>query len=102
MLAFAGWVIGYDGHFEFDNINDDYHENKVPYVGLRALPASLGSLTPPIVYGIMRESGYPRIISFFSAALLVFGVSNSRLNKSIRAHTIFFSGQIMHILPIHA
>ena len=73
LLAFAGWVIGYDGSFEFENIGDNYVTNNVPYIGLRSLPALLGTVTCPIIYAIMRESGYPRIISLFSAALVVFG-----------------------------
>ncbi|CAD6574542.1 MAG: hypothetical protein CYPHOPRED_005451 [Cyphobasidiales sp. Tagirdzhanova-0007] len=72
LFAFAGWAIGYDGHFEFENIGDDYNKNDVPYVGLRAFPAILGSLTPPVVYGIMRESGYPRLIAILSAMLILF------------------------------
>ncbi len=40
---------------------------------MRALPAILGSLTVPIVYGIMKESGYGTIISAFSASLILFG-----------------------------
>lgn len=77
MLAFAGWLIGYDGHFEFENIGDDYHKAEVNYVGLRALPAICGSITPAFVYGIMRESGFPRVIGLLSASLVVFGQSAS-------------------------
>jgi hypothetical protein len=73
LLAFAGWAIGYDGHFEFENIGESYVENKVPYIGLRVLPAILGSLVPPVVYAIMRESGYPRIVAILSASLVLIG-----------------------------
>lgn len=75
LYAFQGWLIGYDGHFDFDGIGDDYIQNHVPYVGLRALPAFLGSLTPAVVYGIMRETGHPYIVAVFSALLLTFGKS---------------------------
>jgi dolichyl-phosphate-mannose-protein mannosyltransferase len=74
LLGFAGWLIGYDGHFEFENIGDDYLKNEVPYVGLRALPAILGSLTPAVVYGIMRESGFPMVVGILSAMLICFGM----------------------------
>jgi dolichyl-phosphate-mannose--protein O-mannosyl transferase len=40
---------------------------------MRALPAILGSLTVPVVYGIMKESGYGTIIAAFSASLVLFG-----------------------------
>jgi dolichyl-phosphate-mannose-protein mannosyltransferase len=53
-----GWLVGFDGHFHFENIGDSYITNKVPYVAFRALPAILGALTVPVVFDIMWESGY--------------------------------------------
>ena len=73
MLGLAGWFAGFDGHFAFENIGDSYPEAHVPYVGIRALPALFGSLTIPLVYAIMRESGYPTIIAAFSASVVLFG-----------------------------
>ena len=40
---------------------------------MRALPAMLGSLTIPVVYAIMKESGYSTIICAFSAIIVLFG-----------------------------
>ncbi|KAF9952125.1 hypothetical protein BGZ70_000719, partial [Mortierella alpina] len=59
MLAAMGYLLGYDGHFLFDNIGDNYITNNVPYIGLRALPAFLGAMTVPLVYMTMREAGFP-------------------------------------------
>ena len=42
---------------------------------MRALPAVFGSLTVPVVYAIMKESGYSTIIAAFSAILILFGQS---------------------------
>ena len=42
---------------------------------MRAFPAALGSLTVPVVYAIMKESGYPTVVSAFSACLVLFGQS---------------------------
>lgn len=53
-----GWLVGYNGHFKFENIGDSYIDNKVPYVAFRALPAILGALTVSVTYLIMWESGY--------------------------------------------
>ena len=53
-----GWLVGYDGHFHFENIGDSYIDNNVPYIAFRALPAILGALTVSVVYLIMWESGY--------------------------------------------
>ncbi|KAI9934457.1 hypothetical protein ASPWEDRAFT_175186 [Aspergillus wentii DTO 134E9] len=72
LFALMGWLIGYDGHFLFDNIGDSYIENKVPYVGLRALPATLGALTIPVVFMIMWESGYSLPACVLAAGLVLF------------------------------
>jgi len=42
---------------------------------MRALPAILGSLTIPVIYGIMKESGYSTIVAAFSASLVLFGMA---------------------------
>ena len=73
LFGLAGWFVGFDGRFNFETIGDNYTENHVPYVGMRALPAILGSLTVPVVYGIMKESGYGTVIAAFSASLVLFG-----------------------------
>lgn len=74
MLGLAGWFSGFDGHFSFENIGDSYTDAHIPYVGIRALPALFGSLTVPLVYAIMKESGYPTIVAAFSASIVLFGV----------------------------
>ncbi|KAH0096519.1 dolichyl-phosphate-mannose--protein mannosyltransferase, partial [Aureobasidium melanogenum] len=58
LFAFAGWLVGYNGDFLFENIGDSYITNKVPYVAYRAMPASMGALTVSVVFMIMWESGY--------------------------------------------
>lgn len=73
LFGLAGWFVGFDGHFQFETIGDSYSTNHVPYVGMRALPAVLGSLTVPVVYAIMKESGYSTVIAAFSASLILFG-----------------------------
>ena len=80
MLGAAGWFSGFDGNFNFENIGDSYTENHVPYIGLRALPATLGALTVPVVYAIMRESGYSTVIAAFSAILVLLGPPYFTLN----------------------
>ncbi|KAG8902034.1 hypothetical protein FRB99_004858 [Tulasnella sp. 403] len=92
MFGAMGWFVGFDGNFEFSNIGDSYSVHQVPYVGLRSLPAFLGSLTVPVVYAIMKESGYPTAIAAFSACLVLFDnahVSQTRLIL-LDAALIFF------------
>jgi len=79
LFGLAGWFVGFDGQFNFENIGDNYTENHVPYVGMRALPAILGSLTIPVVYGIMKQCGYGTVIAAFSASLVLFGAYYSSL-----------------------
>ncbi|MCJ1374456.1 hypothetical protein MMC20_005688 [Loxospora ochrophaea] len=72
LFALMGWLVGYDGHFLFDNIGDSYIDNKVPYVAFRAMPALLGSLTVPTVFLIMWESGYSLPATLVASALVLF------------------------------
>ncbi|KAI0164940.1 glycosyltransferase family 39 protein [Xylariaceae sp. FL1272] len=71
LFAFMGWLVGYDGHFHFENIGDSYIANKVPYVAFRAMPAILGSLTVSVTYLIMWESGYSLPACVVAAALVL-------------------------------
>src|SRR5205085_10354842 len=73
MFAGMGWLLNYDGHFLFEHIGDDYLKNNVPYVGLRALPTTLGALYVPLVYSIMIESGYNIFAATLAAVLILFG-----------------------------
>lgn len=66
-----GWLVGYDGHFHFENIGDSYIANKVPYVAFRALPAILGALTVSVTYLIMWESGYSVPAALIAAGLVL-------------------------------
>ncbi|KAK4110551.1 glycosyltransferase family 39 protein [Canariomyces notabilis] len=71
LFAFMGWLVGYDGHFHFENIGDSYIVNKVPYVAFRSLPALLGALTVSVVYLIMWESGYSLPACIVAAGLIL-------------------------------
>ncbi|KAH7163155.1 family 39 glycosyltransferase [Dactylonectria estremocensis] len=71
LFAFMGWLVGYDGHFHFENIGDSYIANKVPYVAFRALPAILGALTVSVTYLIMWESGYSLPACVLAAGLIL-------------------------------
>ncbi|KZV63563.1 glycosyltransferase family 39 protein [Peniophora sp. CONT] len=92
LFGLAGWFVGFDGKFLFENIGESYTANNVPYVGMRGLAALLGSLTIPVVYGIMKESGYGTVVSAFSAILVLLDnahVAQSRLIL-LDATLIFF------------
>lgn len=101
LFGLAGWFVGFDGQFNFENIGDNYTENHVPYVGMRALPAILGSLTIPIVYGIMKESGYGTVIAAFSASIVLFGTCGC-ISAATKLHSTFAFSQTMRTLRSHA
>jgi len=73
MLAAMGYFVGYDGHYLFDTIGENYVTNNTPYIALRALPAFLGALTVPIVYMTMREAGFPIVTCALAGFFIAFG-----------------------------
>jgi dolichyl-phosphate-mannose-protein mannosyltransferase len=72
LFAFAGWLVGYDGSFLFENIGDSYITNKVPYVAYRSMPAMMGSLTVSVVFLIMWESGYSLPACIVASSIVLF------------------------------
>ncbi|KAI9189863.1 Dolichyl-phosphate-mannose--protein mannosyltransferase 4 [Blastocladiella emersonii ATCC 22665] len=83
-LLIAGWgyLIGYDGSFDFTNIGDDYIVNKVPHTMLRVWPAFCGAAVVPLAYGIMHELRFSPQACFLAAMLIVLDnslVAQSRL-----------------------
>lgn len=92
LFGLAGWFVGFNGEFKFENIGDSYTENHVPYIGMRSTAATMGALTIPVVYAIMKEAGYSTIAAAFSASLVLFDnahVAQSRLIL-LDAALIFF------------
>lgn len=83
MIAGAGYLLGFDGHYDFANIGDDYLDHQVPYIGLRALPASLNVISTMLIYSIMKESGYSLPICILSASMYVFDNAMVAQNRLI-------------------
>ncbi|KIV95560.1 hypothetical protein, variant [Exophiala mesophila] len=92
LFAFIGWVVGYDGHFLFDNIGESYIANNVDYVAFRSVPAFLGALTVVVVYMIMWESGYSLPACILASGLILF--DNSHVGQTrlilLDATLVFF------------
>ncbi|KAG2222952.1 hypothetical protein INT45_012930 [Circinella minor] len=72
MFAAMGYLIGYSGHYDFGEIGGSYIEHKVPYVGLRALPASLNVCNVALMYAIMKQSGYSTLACVVSSCMYLF------------------------------
>lgn len=82
LIAAWGWLAGYDGHFKFDNINDDYNLHNVPWVWLRSLLAIQGTLAVPLLFFTMKTWGFSVAACVLSAGLVAFDnaqVADSRL-----------------------
>ncbi|RSH90274.1 hypothetical protein EHS25_001608 [Saitozyma podzolica] len=100
----AGWWVGFDGDFGFENIGDNYTVANVPYVGMRSFCAIMGSITVPIVYAIMRESGYPVGIAAFTAALILFDnghITQTRLILLDAALVLFMALSLLCYVKFH-
>jgi dolichyl-phosphate-mannose-protein mannosyltransferase len=83
MIAGAGYLLGFDGQFDFANIGDNYIEHQVPYIGLRALPAILNVICTALIYGIMKQSGYSLAICVLSTAMYIFDNAMVTQNRLI-------------------
>ena len=77
--ALAGWLAGFDGSFEFDNIGDKYLDYNVPYVKMRSMPALMGSMQVPLAYAIMRETGHASTVACLSAAMIL--IDNAHITQ---------------------
>ncbi|KAK1926383.1 hypothetical protein DB88DRAFT_481630 [Papiliotrema laurentii] len=102
--ALAGWWVGFDGQFGFDQIGDNYLTANVPYVGMRSFCAILGAVTVPLVYAIMRESGYPVAIAAFSASLILFDnghITQTRLILLDGALVLFMALSLFTYVKFH-
>ncbi len=73
LLAGMGYILGYDGHYLFENIGENYIDNRVPYIGLRMLPAILGALVPTVAVMTLKEMGISMAACTLCAAMLIFG-----------------------------
>ncbi|KAL9537014.1 hypothetical protein MBANPS3_012165 [Mucor bainieri] len=69
MLAGVGYLSGFDGVYQFANIGESYAANNVPYIALRALPASLNVCGVALIYSIMKEAGFSVLTCFTTATL---------------------------------
>ncbi|KAL7415547.1 dolichyl-phosphate-mannose-protein mannosyltransferase [Mrakia frigida] len=104
----GGYLSGFDGQFDFENIGDKYFDPEqgvdVPYVGMRSMPAVFGSLTVGVVYWIMRESGYPVLVAAFSAGLILFDnlhITETRLILLDGALILFMSMSLLSYIKFH-
>ncbi|OBZ89302.1 Dolichyl-phosphate-mannose--protein mannosyltransferase 4 [Choanephora cucurbitarum] len=69
MYAAVGYLVGFDGVYQFTTIGESYADNQVPYIALRALPAALNVLSVALVYRILKSSGASILTCFLVSTL---------------------------------
>lgn len=71
LIAFIGYLRGYDGSFKFDDIGLPYNDtNNAPFIAYRSFNALLGTLTVPIVFNTMKELNCKAITCAFASLLI--------------------------------
>ncbi|XP_028918288.1 protein O-mannosyl-transferase 1 isoform X1 [Ornithorhynchus anatinus] len=92
LLAFGGYLGGFDGNFVWNRIGAEYSQN-VPVWSLRFLPAVAGALCIPLAYQIVLELHFSHCAAFGAALLILFEnslVTQSRL-MLLESILIFFN-----------
>lgn len=72
LIAFAGWLVGYDGLFKFETIGESYTANKVPYVAYRTLLALQGTAIVPVMFLTMKALKFSVLACVLSSAIVAF------------------------------
>lgn len=80
LYALVAYFLGYDGHYHFNQILDNYNYHNVPYIGLRSFSAVIGALIVPLCFCIMQELKYCLSVALFGAFLLL--LDNALLTQS--------------------
>lgn len=72
LIAFVGWLVGFDGKFKFENIGDSYIDNSIPYIPLRSFNAILGTLTVTLMFETLKECNYSIWTCILGASIVAF------------------------------
>lgn len=70
MIAFIGYLSGYDGSFKFEEIGMSYETHPAPFIAYRTFNAILGILTVPIMFQTLKELNFRAITCCFGAILI--------------------------------
>ncbi|CCE91622.1 dolichyl-phosphate-mannose-protein mannosyltransferase TDEL_0D00380 [Torulaspora delbrueckii] len=80
MIAFIGWLVGYDGEFKFDDIGDSYEQNPAPYLAYRSFNALLGTLTIPVMFNTLKELNFKAVTCAFASLLVA--IDNAHVTET--------------------
>ena len=73
MFAAVGWWFGYDGSFKFEKIGLKYLETAAPYVDMRGLSATCGTLVIILNFLMFIEMKFPLPIALLGTCMMLFG-----------------------------
>lgn len=71
LIAFSGYLTGYDGTFAFDKPGDQY-EHWTQYIGMRVFCATLGLTIPAFIYTATRSMTNSNHAALIASLLVVF------------------------------
>lgn len=99
LVAFAGYLAGFDGKFSFDKIGQEYTDN-VPLWTLRLVPALAGSLLTPLSYSIMRELGFKSWAGAIAGFMILFDTAVLTQSRFILMESIMMSFSLSALLCV--
>lgn len=80
LIAFIGYLSGYDGSFKFDEIGNSYVQNPAPYLQYRCFNALLGTMTVPIMFNTLKEFNFKAITCAFGSFLVA--IDNAHVTET--------------------
>ncbi|EMD31776.1 glycosyltransferase family 39 protein [Gelatoporia subvermispora B] len=91
LITLAGFVFGYDGHFDFKDIAKVY--DHVPYVAMRMVPATLGIATVPLAYLTLRALDCRATTALLASLFIIFenGMATQSRYILLDSPLIFFT-----------
>lgn len=80
LIAFIGFLSGYDGSFKFDEIGYSYVQNPAPFLQYRCFNALLGTLTVPIMFNTLKELNFKAVTCAFGGLLVA--IDNAHVTET--------------------
>ncbi|CAR26403.1 hypothetical protein ZYGR_0H02110 [Zygosaccharomyces rouxii] len=80
LIAFIGFLSGYDGSFKFDEIGHSYVQNPAPFLQYRCFNAFLGTITVPLLFNTLKEFNFKAITCAFGALLVA--IDNAHVTET--------------------
>lgn len=80
LIAFIGFLSGYDGSFKFDEIGHSYIQNPAPFLQYRCFNAFLGTMTVPLMFNTLKEFNFKAITCAFGAFMVA--IDNAHVTET--------------------